>query len=163
LAGALAAGGHRLILYTPSNLPPGFKPGHLEIRAPLSSPELVRRLHEEADLLLLLTSFEPGLMEVIRTQFPSKMVDYTAAAVPILVVAPEQSGIADYLQERPTSAQLVCDPSPDAVRVAVNTLAADPAKMISLARGAAAAGEEDFGCRQAYARFCHAMGQGVRR
>ena len=135
----------------------------LEIRAPLSSSELVRQLHEEADLLLLLTSFEPDLMEVIRTQFPSKMVDYTAAAVPILVVAPEQSGIADYLEERPQVAQLVCDPSPDGVRAAVNTLAADPAKMVSLARGAAAAGEEDFGYETSYRKFCQAMGQGVRR
>lgn len=163
MAGALAAVGHRLILYTPSKLPQGFDPGNLEIRAPLSSSDLVRRLHEEADLLLLLTSFEPGLMEVIRTLFPSKMVDYTAAAVPILVVAPEQSGIADYLQERPRAAQLVCDPSPASVRAAVDSLAADPAEMFSLARGAAQAGEEDFGYETAYRRFCRAMRCGVRR
>lgn len=160
LAGALMAVGHRLILYTPSNLPPGFEPGHLEIRTPLSSSELVRQLHEEADLLLLLTSFEPDLMEVIRTQFPSKMVDYTAAAVPILVVAPEQSGIADYLQERPTAAQLVCGPSPDGVRAAVDSLAADPMEMLALARGAAQAGKEDFGYETSYRKFCGAMRAG---
>lgn len=162
LASALGAGGHRLILYTPSNLPLGFEPGHLEIRAPLSSSELVRQLHKEADLLLLLTSFEPGLMEVIRTQFPSKMVDYTAAAVPILVVAPGQSGIADYLQERPTAAQLVCDPSPDGVRAAVDLLATDPERMLALARGAGQAGEEDFGYETGYRRFCGAMRCGQR-
>lgn len=162
LAGVLAAGGHRLILYTPSNLPPGFEPGHLEIRAPLSSSELVRQLHEEADLLLLLTSFEPGLMEVIRTQFPSKMVDYTAAAVPILVVAPEQSGIADYLREWPTAAQLVCDPAPDGVRAAVDSLAADPEGMLALACGAAQAGQDDFGYETSYLKFCGAMVKGVR-
>ncbi len=161
LADALASGGHRLIVYTPSNLPEGFDPGDLEFRPPVSSSDLVRQLHEEADLLLLLTSFEPGLMEVLRTQFPSKLVDYTAAAVPILVVAPEQSSVAAYVQERPMVAELLCDPAPQHVLSTVNSLSKDPERLVSLARGAARAGAEDFGYESVYAKFCEAMRMGI--
>jgi hypothetical protein len=161
LAEALASSGHRLIVYTPSGLPQGFDPGHLVFRPPVSSSDLVRQLHEEADLLLLLTSFEPGLMEVLRTQFPSKLVDYTAAAVPILVVAPEQSSVAAYVQERPTVAELLCDPAPEHVLSKLSALAADPERMLSLACGAAQVGAEDFGYENVYAKFCRAMRMGI--
>ena len=160
LAGALAAAGHRLIVYTPSNLPAGFDPGHLEVRPPVSSADLVRQLHKEADLLLLLTSFEPELLEVLRTQFPSKLVDYTAAAVPILVVAPEQSSVAAYLQNRPMAAELLCDPVPERVLTMINSLAKDPERLVSLAHGAAQAGAEDFSYENVYAKFCEAMRMG---
>lgn len=157
LGDALAKDGHRLILYTPSKNPPGLNTGHLEIRAPLPSSELIRRLHEEADLLLLLTSFEPELLEIMRTQFPSKLVDYTAAAVPILFVAPKESCIAAYLLERPDMGSLIYDSNPTKISAVINCMASSPKEMLSLARAAVKAGHDDFGYEKAYTKFCHCV------
>src|SRR5262249_11798624 len=107
IAEALALRSHHLVVYTPSTPPTSFRPTHLELRAALPSSELVKRVHEEADILLLLSNFDQGHRETLHTLFPSKMVDYTAAAVAILVVAPEDSCIAAYLRGRPLAGQLL--------------------------------------------------------
>lgn len=157
IAAALQAKGHRLILYTPSEPPSDFKPVHLEIRRPLASSELVRRLHEEADLLLLLGNFDPSMREISRTQFPSKLVDYTAAAVPILVVAPEDSCVASYIAERPRAATLLCDPSAEAVCAAVDQLSGRRQDLPGLAMGAVEAGLSDFSHDAGWSVFCAAV------
>src|SRR5262249_47632291 len=96
IAKPLPLHGHGSVVYTPSKPPTNFRPTHLELRAPLPSAKLVKRLHEEADFLLLLSNFDDRNRGPLRTLFPMKMVDYTAAAVAILVVAPEDASIANY-------------------------------------------------------------------
>jgi len=157
LGDALAKDGHRLILYTPSKNPPGLNTGNLEIRPPLPSSELIRRLHEEADLLLILTSFEPEMLKIIQTQFPSKLVDYTAAAVPILFVAPKESCIAAYLLERPDMGSLIYESNPTKISAVISYMASSPKEMLSLARAAVKAGHDDFGYEKAYTKFCRCV------
>ena len=149
---ALAARGHRLVVYTPSQPSADFRPRHIELRPPLPSAELVQKLHDEADLLLLLSDFSQR--ESLRTLFPSKMVDYTAAAVPILVVAPEDACIARYLKKWPLAGQLLCDDSPSAIADAVDALARDPGALQTLAEGAVSAGERNFSYEKAFEMFC---------
>lgn len=156
IAVALLAKGHRLIVYSPSATAT-LRPRALELRAPLSSADLVRKLHEEADLLLLLTSFAPQNREVVSTLFPSKMVDYTAAAVPVLGVAPEYACVVDYLRRRPHAGHLVTSDRGGDVLAAVEELAADAGKRQALARGAVAAGLADFSYEKAWEQFAGAM------
>jgi hypothetical protein len=156
-AAELARGGHKLTVYTPSEAPPSVKVSALHVHRPLKSAELVRRLHEEADLLLLWTDFDPDIREVVRTLFPSKMTDYTAAAVPILVVAPEDACIVRYLESRPQAASLCTSEKPGDVAGAVGELALDHGRRHSLAAAAAQAGREDFSWESAWKTFSHAL------
>jgi glycosyltransferase involved in cell wall biosynthesis len=153
IGAALAARGHRLIVYTLSQPAPGFRAQNIELRPPQPSiTELVKSVHNEADVLLLLTDFSQR--ESLRTLFPSKMVDYTAAAVPILVVAPEDASIAQYLKKWPLAGQLLCDDSPAAIADAVDALARDPGARQTLAAGAVSAGEQNFSYEKAFEMFC---------
>lgn len=156
---ALKSKGHRLIIYTPNEPPKDFRPQALEIRGPLPSTELVRALHEEADLLLLMTNFEEANRDTVRTLFPSKIVDYTASAVPILVAAPEYACILDYLGESPDAAAFVTSEAPASVSAAVDELMHDAPRRQRLARGAVAAGERDFSYAKAWEKFAAAMGK----
>jgi len=156
IAGALQTKGHRLIVYSPS-VPTAFQPQSLEIRAPLPSADLVKVLHDEADFLLLLTSFAPENREVVTTLFPSKMVDYTAAAVPVLVVAPDYACITDYIRHRPGAGHLVTSQRGADVLAVVEELVRDAAKRQALAEGAVAAGLEDFSYDKAWKQFSSAM------
>ncbi len=156
IAVALRAKGHRLIVYSPST-PATLRPRALELRAPLPSADLVRTLHKEADILLLLTSFAPENREVVSTLFPSKMVDYTGAAVPVLVAAPEYACIVDYLRRRPHAGHLVTSDRGADVLAAVEELVADASKRQALARGAVAAGLKNFSYDNAWEQFVGAM------
>lgn len=161
IAVALRIKGHRLVVYSPST-PTTLRPQALEIREPLPSGELVRKLHEEADLLLLLTSFAPENRNGVATLFPSKIVDYTAAAVPVLVAAPEYACVVDYLRRHPQAGHLVTSDRGADVLAAVEELAADAGKRQALATGAVAAGLEDFSYENAWEQFSGAM-RGKRR
>lgn len=157
IALALRTKGHRLIAYTPSRPSADFRPRALEIRAALPSAELVKTLHEEADMLLLLTSFAEASRRQVETLFPSKMVDYAAAAVPVVVAAPEYACIVNYLQQRPTAGHLLLSDRGSDVLAAVEKLAADPARRHAFAQGAVAAGLEDFSYENAWDQFTAAM------
>jgi glycosyltransferase involved in cell wall biosynthesis len=156
IGAALAARGHILRVYTLSPPPPNFRPQYMELRPPQPSvSELVKQLHEEADVLLMLSDFSHR--DSLRTLFPSKMVDYTAAAVPILVVAPEDACIAYYLKRRPLAGQLLSDDSPEAIADAVDALAMEPQTRQRLAQGAATAGGKDFSYERAFEIFRSAL------
>jgi len=160
IAGALAAKGHRLIVYSPSAPSGGFKTRHLELRPPIPSAELVAKLHEEADVLLLFTDFSAASREGMQTLFPSKLVDYTAAAVPILVLAPPDASIVDYLQDRPHAAQLVTELDSQRVVRAVDKVCGDGALWQRLAEGAVAAGIKDFDYEKGFESFRLALQRG---
>lgn len=160
IAGVLKKHGHRLILYSGTKPSDGFTPQHMERREPVPAMELVKRLHEEADLLLLYTDFTSAMREVVKTLFPSKLVDYTAAAVPIVVAAPDYACIVDYLRSRPTAAELVTDKNPEVVASAIEHLLAQPEKRKMLAEGAVEVGMEDFDHAKVFGKFCQAVGRG---
>ena len=161
IAGALAAKGHRFLAYTPS-LPSSTSsvPRHLELRSPIPSAELVAKLHDEADILLLFTDFSAASREVMRTLFPSKLADYTAAAVPIIVVAPQDASIVDYLRARPHAARLLTELDPQCVVSAVDEIVGDDTSWRRLAQGAAEAGTEDFDYAKGFSGFCAALRRG---
>jgi len=162
IAGALAEKGHRLIVYSPSAPSGGFKTRHLELRSPIPSAELVAKLHEQAHALLLFTDFSAASREGMRTLFPSKLVDYTAAAVPILVVAPPDASIVDHLRTRPNAAQLLTESNPRRVATAVDEIVGDEKRWQSLAKGAAEAGMKDFDYKVGFESFRLALQRGLR-
>lgn len=73
----------------------------------LSSAELVQRLHEEADVLFLPMSFVASELEAMALNFPSKLTDYTAAALPLLIWGPESSSAVKWAASEPGVAAVV--------------------------------------------------------
>jgi glycosyltransferase involved in cell wall biosynthesis len=63
------------------------------------APDRYRARIEQADVLFLGLSLESDHPDVVRTAAPAKLVEYMAAARPILVHAPRGSHVAEYARE----------------------------------------------------------------
>jgi glycosyltransferase involved in cell wall biosynthesis len=96
------------------------------IRDMVPPPELVCRLRQDADLLLVPMSFEAGdhNMEV---SFPSKLAEYTATGLPILVWGPNYCSAVRWARENAGVAKIVDQLDTNAVAAAIGELAANPA------------------------------------
>jgi hypothetical protein len=153
LAVGLGACGGRLDLYTTSG------PDHLRalgIEQPnvrhcgfLPSAEMGERLGRSAHVLFLPASFDPRERVDVSTLFPSKLADYTAVGLPVLVWGPAYSSAARWAVQNPGAAILVSDPDVSHVVAAAVAVAGDPDRALSVATTGAAAGSRDFDLRNA--------------
>jgi hypothetical protein len=83
----------------------GLDRGNIEVRGMVSSAELMKRLRAEVDVLFIPQSFAPEDREHSALSFPSKLTDYTATGLPLLIQGPnycsavrwgrDQSGVAE--------------------------------------------------------------------
>jgi len=153
LAQALSRHDIKLIAYTPSNFN-ASQVEYLEVRNALPSDELIQVLHKEANALLLWTAFAEEARENVRTLFPSKMVDYTATGVPIVVVAPEDSCISRYLKDNRDAGYLITDSCPQKNAEQITKLLKDASELERLGKGAIAAGFKDFSFEKNFQKFC---------
>jgi len=156
LAQALSRHDIKLIAYTPSNFN-ASQVEYLEVRNALPSDELIQVLHKEANALLLWTAFAEEARENVRTLFPSKMVDYTATGVPIVVVAPEDSCISRYLKDNRDAGYLITDSCPQKNAEQITKLLKDASELERLGKGAIAAGFKDFSFEKNFQKFCSKM------
>lgn len=85
--------------------------------------------------------------------FPSKFVDYTTLALPVLAHAPHDSTIVDWAGEHPDSLELVTSLDPDALERSLRRLVNDPTHARALGASVAAAGEASFGASEIRRRF----------
>lgn len=106
--------------------------------------ELGDRLGSTAHALFLPASFEPRERLDVATLFPSKLADYTAIGLPVLVWGPDHSSAARWVRDNPGAAELVTQPDLDAARSAVLRIHSDPAHAAALATAGIAAGQRCF-------------------
>jgi glycosyltransferase involved in cell wall biosynthesis len=87
----LAKMGGRLILFGPftseSLVAHGMCMKNIVLGGLLTSSELIRRLHRDADALFVPNSFQASA----DLAFPSKLTDYTATSLPLLIWGPPES------------------------------------------------------------------------
>ena len=147
LAAALASIGGRLLLI--SNLSPstadelGLVAPTVRLEKAMDAAALVPYLRSHVDALFLVTT-DVGLNT--RIAFPSKLVDYTAAALPVIISAPDESAPAYWARENPSAAILVDIGNETGLRDAVVALAKDPERRRVLGRQSQAAGAPfDYG------------------
>lgn len=149
--------GGKLILYTPQDSitlqRQGLDLPFIESRAAVPSSTLIETLRREADALLLPMSFDPAVRDNMTLAFPSKLADYSAVGLPILILAPDYSSVARWAVENPDAALLVTSSSDGAIHSAVERLQKDPALRVSLARGAITAGQKYFNAARARDTF----------
>jgi glycosyltransferase involved in cell wall biosynthesis len=110
----------------------------------------------EADVAFLPLSFEADMRHIVETSFPSKIAEYLAGGVPILVHAPSYSTVAKYCREH--SCGLVVDePSEALLRDALIRLSTDAALRETLAAKALETARENHAADRIAAAFLEQM------
>src|SRR5262249_28092158 len=108
LADVLAAAEGHLDLYTPHPEDVlagwGLRPPVVRRVGFLAPAEMAERLGQTADALFLPASFAARERLDVATLFPSKLTDYTAAGLPILVWGPRYSSAARWALNNPGAA-----------------------------------------------------------
>jgi hypothetical protein len=81
----------------------------------------------------------------MEVSFPSKLADYTAVGLPLIVDGPEYCSTVRWSRENPGVAEIITGESADALAEAVARLLQDPAHRLQLAKEAIRLGQQYFG------------------
>jgi glycosyltransferase involved in cell wall biosynthesis len=147
----LARIGGRLLIFGPHGLDlPNVTAGGL-----LPSPELINRLRDEADVLFVPMSFDVAERSNMEMSFPSKLVDYTAVGVPLLIYGPPYCSAVGWAKENHDVAEVV--EVENELDGAVRRLANDPLRRIELGKVALQTGRKYFSHRTAQEVFNRAI------
>jgi glycosyltransferase involved in cell wall biosynthesis len=146
LQNALKPVGGRLMIFGPLTVETaqefGLDGQTTEVRGLLPATELIARLRNEADALFVPMSFEAADRVNMEMAFPSKLADYTATGLPLLIYGPRYCSAVMWARENPGVAEVV-DVEED-LGPAVEVLANNPDKRIALGKRALVAGREYF-------------------
>lgn len=123
----------------------------------LKSDELLLRLRAEADVLFVPMSFAAADHDNMRMGFPSKLTDYTAVGLPLLIAGPVDCSAVRWANEHPGVAEVVTAPDGDALGPAIDRLCRDSNHRIALAQAAQRVGDHDFSAATAAAIFQSAL------
>ena len=113
-----------------------------DVRGLVSSSELLTSLRNEADALFVPMSFAVEDRINMEMAFPSKLADYTAAGLPLLIYGPNYCSAVTWARENAGIAMVV-DSQPD-LRETIALLANNPETRIALGRRALTVGREYF-------------------
>lgn len=147
IAGDLARIGGRLLIFGPLTLETartaGLERRNIVLRGFVKSSELMSRLREEADTLFVPMSFDQADATNMGMGFPSKLTDYTAVGLPILIYGPDYCSAVRWARDNAGVAEVVTDRA-TALGDAVVRLAAKPARRVELSTRALEVGERYF-------------------
>ncbi len=135
----------------------GLNESNVHFRDMVDPRTLASCLREEADALLVPMSFDPADAANMRVSFPSKLVDYTAAGLPLLICGPAYASAVQWARRYPGVAEVVGSPDSAAVEHALDKLAADPAYRVQLASRAIEVGAQLFSHQTAWATFTETL------
>lgn len=161
MASALAPIGGQLLIFGP--LTPqearqaGLERPNIVLRGLVKSSKLMTRLREEADALFVPMSFTTVDRPNMEIGFPSKLTDYTAVGLPLLIFGPPYCSAVQWAQENQGVAELVTKDSPELLAAALLRLAQDSAYGIQLGRRALEAGLSYFGFEVGQQILCDAL------
>jgi uncharacterized membrane protein len=157
LASVLGGAGAKLIVY--SNLDAGgvgdcgLEGSHVSVRPVVPFGELFEGLRRDADVLFVPMSFAAEDAPNMRAGFPSKIADYTAVGVPLLIWGPPYCSAVRWARENSGVAEVVDEPSAAALRISVTRLMRDAQYRRSLAEAALHKGREFFAHDAAVEKF----------
>ena len=161
MASQLATVGGKLLLFGP--LAPniavdrGLNSTNVELRGLLPSNELIQRLRTEADALYVPMSFEPGDKLAMKTNFPSKLTDYTAVGLPIIIHGPSDSSAVSWASDNPGVAMVVTSEQPAELINVLRQLETDETLRIQLGHQALTTGKRYFDASAAQQLLTHAI------
>ena len=147
LAHVLEGMGGRLLIFGPLRetdaATSGLNRGNIELRGMLPSAQLMDLLRKEADVLFVPQSFAPGEREYSALSFPSKLTDYTAAGLPLLILGPDYCSAVRWAREHAGVAEVVTSEAPEKLSRALDRLRL-PARREALAENGLRKGKEFF-------------------
>ena len=129
----------------------GLSHPNTEVCGLLGSTELLIRLHEEAHALFVPMSFAASDRANMEMGFPSKLADYTATGVPLLIYGPSYCSAVAWARENRGVAEIV-DNEPD-LAPAIERLVTNPDHRVALGKRALDAGREYFTHASVQQRF----------
>jgi glycosyltransferase involved in cell wall biosynthesis len=136
----------RLLIFGPLEADVAHRAGlndpNTEIRGLLSWADLMARLREEADALFVPMSFDAVDRANMEMAFPSKLADYTATGLPLLIYGPGYCSAVRWGRENPGVAEIV-EAQAD-LHNAIERLAQDPAVRVALGKRALEIGRQYF-------------------
>ena len=146
----------RLLIYGPGAT--GLQRPNIELRGLVSSSELVQRCRDEADLLFVPMSFAANDRVNAEIGFPSKLTDYTAMGLPLLIYGPDYCSAVCWARDNLGVAEIVTDESAAALSHALGGLR-NADHRVALAEAAIRHGREFF----AHARADVILREALRR
>jgi glycosyltransferase involved in cell wall biosynthesis len=120
----------------------GLNDPNTEICGLLSASDLLKRLRAETHALFVPMSFAAADRTNMEMAFPSKLADYTATGVPLLIYGPNYCSAVAWAHENPGVAEVV-EAEPD-LSTAIARLATNPDHRVSLGKRALDTGREYF-------------------
>jgi glycosyltransferase involved in cell wall biosynthesis len=157
LAGSVAEIGGRLVIYGPYNAESlermGLNLPAVQLGGMHSSTDLVREFRTQIDALFLPMSFAPEDALAMSLNFPSKLTDYSAAGLPILIWGPKESSAVRWAEAEPGVAIVLMDASVDALRACVEKLRTDSELRWRLGRAVLEVGRKYFSAERAQEIF----------
>jgi glycosyl transferase family 4 len=146
LQSALQPVGGRLLIFGPLTTDEarqlGLQNQNTRICGLIPSAQLLTRLCEEADALFVPMSFAARDRTNMEMAFPSKLADYTATGLPLLIYGPSYCSAVAWAREHPGIAEVVDTES--AIASSIEHLAGNPDKRITLGKRAFDIGREYF-------------------
>lgn len=102
------------------------------------------RIKDECDVVLLPYCWQPDFKRLYEAHFPSKLPEYLALGMPILIVGPAYAAGVAWGLKNPRAALTVSEPSKEFVSAACIRLREDATLRNALALGAIEEGGKDF-------------------
>jgi glycosyltransferase involved in cell wall biosynthesis len=153
LQNALKPVGGRLLIFGPNQF--GLDDPNTENCGLVSSSQLLTRLREEAHALFVPMSFDECDRGNMQMAFPSKLADYTATGLPLLIYGPSYCSAVVWARDNQGVAEVVENKAD--LNNAINRLANDPSHRLALGKRALDAGREYFTHNRAQQLFIRAI------
>jgi hypothetical protein len=134
----------------------GLAAPHVELSPIIPFRKLIDILRERVDILFVPMSFDEPDRYNMQVAFPSKLTDYTAIGLPLLIQGPPYCSAVRWAAENPGVAVTVENDDPAALTAAVASLA-DPQQRIEKAQAAIRIGREFFSHDAIFAKFLAAI------
>jgi glycosyltransferase involved in cell wall biosynthesis len=116
----------------------------VELRGLLPSRELINQFRREVDALFVPMSFDERDRAHMESSFPSKLADYTAAGLPIIIRGPKYCSAVRWANENPGVADIVCSDDETALYDAIGRLANDSIRRMKIGQKALDSGRTYF-------------------
>jgi glycosyltransferase involved in cell wall biosynthesis len=164
LAVTLAKRAGRLQVYGPLTTEQARAVGldgvNIENRGLVSSPELMTRMRADADVLYVPMSFAEPDRNNMKINFPSKLTDYSAVGVPLLIHGPVYSSAVRWARDNEGVAEVVTDADCNGLDAAISRLSERPAHRMALGAAALEVGARYFSYEVARDAFLAALRRG---
>lgn len=138
----------QLIIYGPLTKETAIRSGlnhpNIFIGGLLAADRFIEHIRQEADVLFLPMSFDSQAKVHMQTSFPSKLTDYTATGLPLLIYGPPYCSAVRWAKENEGVAEIVDREDLGLLAKTIENLSKNPEKRFNLANNALIKGNQFF-------------------